>query len=417
MREKFNTLRGNSLVMNSFYLMFSMVIIAASGFLFWVVVARSVPDAIVGLTTTILSVSSLISLLGMGGFDTVFVRFLAKSKHPDEIINTGMATTAILSGALAIGFCLLTPVIAPAISFLAHSPLYIALFAVFTIFTTWNVITNAVLIAHKRGGYVLLINIVFSIVKLILPFVLLGSDPMLIFSILGITQVINVVLSMTAMVKLTGYRPRIHIDTKVLRDIYKFGTANYFANLFNLLPDSVLPIIILNQLGAQAAAYFYIAFTIANLLYTIVFSTAQATLAEASHDEERVAVHMRRGILIILALLIPAIIGVIVLTPFVLEMFGPTYRENATMLINILAVSGIVIAFYSVLATYFKLTHQLKAIVAMTAANSLAIIVFALILTKPHGLIGVGWAWLLGSIVAVLTGGAFYLLRRRRRSV
>lgn len=417
MREKIAAFRTNSLVMNSSYLMLSMVIIAAAGFLFWVIVARSTPASVVGLATTMLSVSSLISLLGMGGFDTVFVRFLGKSKRPNEIINTGMVTTALLSGVLAVGFCLLTPVISPAIGFLSQSAVNILLFTVFTVFTTWNTVTNAVLIAHKRGGYVLGINIIFSAIKLVLPFILPVNDPMVIFSILGITQVINVALSVGAMMRLTGYRPRVHIDSAVLRDIYKFGTANYFANLFNLLPDSILPIIVLNQLGSQAAAYFFIAFTIANLLYTIIFSTAQATLAEASQDEDKGHVHLKRGITIVMALLIPSIIGVIVLSPFVLTIFGTDYLKNSVPLINIFAVSGLAIALYSIFGTYFKLTHNLKAIVTMTASNSIAIIVLAAFMTQPYGLVGVGWAWLLGSVFAVLVGMVFVFLQRRRGMV
>jgi O-antigen/teichoic acid export membrane protein len=324
--------------------------------------------------------------------------------------------TGVLSGIIALAFCLATPVISPAIGFLAHSPLYMLLFAVFTIFTTWNTVTNAVLIANKRGGYVLLINIVFSVIKLSLPFVMTADDPMVIFSILGITQVVNVALSVWAMMALTNYRPRLYVDIDVLKDIYKFGAANYFANLFNLLPDSLLPVIVLNQLGSKSAAYFYMAFTIANLLYTIVFSTAQATLAEASHDDDRYIYHLRRGIRIVMTLLVPSIIAVIVLAPYVLETFGRDYRENADTLINILAVSGIAIAFYSMFSTYFKLTHQLKAVVTMTASNSVAIIIFALILTKPYGLTGVGWAWLMGSFVAVFVGAVMLLIGRRRRA-
>jgi O-antigen/teichoic acid export membrane protein len=352
----------------------------------------------------------------MGGFDTVFVRFLAKSKQPSAIINTGMVITGILSGVLAIGFCFLTPVISPAIGFLAQQPFLTLLFAIFTIFTTWNTVTNAVLIAHKRGGYVLLINIVFSVIKLTLPFVIPTNDPMVIFSILGITQIVNVSLSIWAMIALTSYRPKLAVDTKVFKEIYKFGAASYFANLFNLLPDSLLPVIVLNQLGSDVAAYFYMAFTIANLLYTIVFSTSQATLAEASHGVESHLYHMRRGMTIVMSLLIPSIVIVMIAAPFVLDIFGHDYKKHADTLINILAISGIIIALYSMLSTYFKITHRLKAVVAMTAANSIAIIGLALVLTKPYGLTGVGVAWFMGSLIAVLVGFMIVILDRRRQS-
>lgn len=414
LRHFVRQLQTHSLMRNSFFLMLSTVVVGAVGFLFWVVVARSFSTQAVGLATTLLSVSSLISLFGLGGFDTVFIRFLARAKDKNKMINTGLLVSGVLSAILAIGFGLLTPIISPDIGFVQSNVWYLLLFVVVTMLTTWNTVTNALFIAHRKGQFVLITNIVFSAVKLCLPFMVAGDSPMLIFGIVGLAQAVYIVIALGIASRKLDFRPRLTLDRETIRDTYRYGTATYTANLLNLLPDSVLPILVLNTLGAHAAAYFYIAFTIANLLYTIIFSTAQATLAETSQDEV-LGLHLRRGFTIVMGLLIPSIIGVIVLAPYVLDVFGHEYRVNATTLINILAISGIAIALYSVLGTYFKATHRLKAIVIMTAANSIAIIAFAAVLTKPYGLEGVGWAWLLGSLVAVLTGVGCMLFWRKER--
>lgn len=415
-RTLIHRFRTHSLMRNSFFLMLSSIVVAGVGFLFWVVVARSFSTEAVGLATTLLSASSLISLFGLGGFDTVFVRFLARASDKSKMINTGLLVSALLSAAIALAFALLTPLIAPDMSFVHSNLLYLLLFVMFTVFTTWNTTLNAVFIAHRKGQYVLIANIIFSAVKLGLPFMVTSNDPMLIFSIVGIAQAVYVCAGLWIAVRKLGYRPRLQMSRSVIRDTYRYGTATYASNLFNLLPDFVLPILVLNMLGAHSAAYFYIAFTIANFLYTAIFTTTQATLAEASHDEEAYAAHLRRGVSIVAALLVPGIIGVLLLAPYVLAIFGSDYRENAVALINILTVSSVAVALYSILGTYFKATHQLKAIMTMTGVNSAAIVILALVLTQPFGLAGVGWAWLLGSVASVITGGLFVIANQRRQA-
>lgn len=405
----------NSLFRNSFFLMSSTVVLGGVGFLFWVVVARSFDTGTVGLATSLLAMSSLISLFGLGGFDTVFIRFLAKAKDKSKVINTGLLMSGLLSGTLALVFCLLTPLIAPDISFVAHNPLYTLAFMLTTMLTTWNTIINAAFIARRRGGLVLLTNSIFSVFKLGLPFFFAGHNPMIIFGIIGAAQVVYVTAGLSIMARRLDYRLRLRLDVPTIKDTYRYGAAAYSSNLLNLLPDSVLPILVLNFLGAHQAAYFYIAFTIANFLYTIAFVTTQASLAEASHDTGNIGRHVRSGLKLIYAIMTPSIIVLVLLAPFVLQIFGSDYRSGATQLTILFALSGFAVALYAAFNTLFKATRQLVAIVISPAVKAVSIITLAALLIPLHGLVGVGWAWLVGNVLAV-TAGAFCYLQSRRKS-
>jgi len=95
------SLKRNTLYMNALYLLLSTIVVAATGFVFWLVVTRSYDSGAVGLATTLLSVSSLLSLLGLAGFDVTFVRFLPKAANKNAYINSGFIVVAVASGGLA----------------------------------------------------------------------------------------------------------------------------------------------------------------------------------------------------------------------------------------------------------------------------------------------------------------------------
>jgi O-antigen/teichoic acid export membrane protein len=410
MKSKLTELMMKSTILkSSVNLMISSGLIAGFGFFFWIVVANKYTPTTVGIATTLLSASGFISLLGLAGVDTVFIRFLKKSPEKDSLINSGLMITAIFSTVLSIMFCVLTPLLAPKLKFIDHNSFYIIIFVTVTILTNWNVLTNAALIALQRTSLVLIINIIFSAFKLSLPFLLPGKSPIILFSIVGLAQLLNVVLSILIMIKVIGYRPSLSIKVDLIRKHIKYGTGVYFANVFNLLPDSALPLIVVNELGATSAAYFYVAFTIANLLYTIAFSTSQVTTAEASADEENLMVHLRKGLAITIALMTPAIIVTVAVCPFILEAFGNNYKAGASGVLRIMALSGIPVAAYIVLGTFFKLTNNLKGIIAASATNAVVILCLSFVLIHRYGLLGIGWAWFIGSFASVIVGFLFLI--------
>lgn len=276
-----------SLTANSIYLIIGTGASALLGFFFWIIVARSFISSEVGIATTMLSASSLLALLSLCGFDTVFVRYLPRNrKKRSDYINSGLWLSALISIFLSLLFCTLINLISPRLSFIDKSPLYITVFVMFTILSSWNVLTNAIFIAYRRSSLVLVTNVIFSIIKICLPIIFHKGSSFDIFGVVFIALAIDIAMCIWLMIYYFDYKPRLKIYSNILRELKRYALSVYAASILNLLPDSILPIIVINRLGASAAAYFYIGFTIANLLYTIIFSTTQATIAEASHDKK-----------------------------------------------------------------------------------------------------------------------------------
>jgi O-antigen/teichoic acid export membrane protein len=398
---------SNSILINSINLIMGTSISAVLGYLFWIVVTRTHPTVTIGLATTLLSASSLISILGLVGYDVIFLRFLSRSKHRNDQINSGMLITACSTALLSAMFFMFLSIIAPKLDFIFNNIWYLLSFIVFTVFTNWNALTNAVLIAYRRTSFVLVINIIFSLIKLSLPFVFRSGGPMTIFIIVGVALVVNVLLSVAAMMRYCEYVPSFIIHFSVIKQTLRFGVASYISNIFNLLPAALLPIVIINKLGATPEAYFYMAFTIANLLYSVIYSTTLATFADASHRGKNFMQSLKKGTLIIGTLIVPAILFLVLFAPYILNFFGSNYKIGATNILRVLCLSGIPIMIYSLIGIALKLIHDLRGIIVSAASNALFIVVLSLIFVNSYGLNGVGWAWLLGSSVSVVVGLLF----------
>lgn len=401
---------SNRLLHNALNLMLSSGIISLFGFIFWIIIARNFTSQDIGVATTLIASALLVALLSQSGFDTTFIRFLSKSKNKSEYINTGLVISGLTSIIIATAYCFIVPRFSTDLSFLSNNPLYMVGFVLFALFATWNTLTNAALIAYRRTRYILIIDTIFSIVKISLPFLITSGGAMAIFIVVGIAQVVNVALSLFVLIKYFGYKPKMMIDRGIISDTKRYSAGVYSSSVINLLPDSLLPLIVINQLDASNAAYFYIAFAIANLVYTIVFAITQALLAETANDEKHFREHARKGIKFAILLLTPVIVAVIILAPYILKIFGDEYAAGGVEMLRIMALSGYFVMGYSFLSFYYKHSKRLLPLVIMTSVNAIVILGLSIPLSNEYGLAGVGWAWMIGTAIAVAVGYFCYYL-------
>ena len=91
-------------------------------------------------------------------------------------------------------------------------------------------------------------------------------------------------------------------------------------------PNLILPIMVLNVLGAEQAAYYYIAYAIAALLSMIPNAISTSLFVEGSHGEalKRTVV---KSLAIIFSLLVPA-------AALVLEVVGAEYAAGGVTILG-----------------------------------------------------------------------------------
>ena len=416
MKDMLAGLRANTLLVNSMALLAASGAVAGFGFIFWAVVARTFSDGTVGTAATLLSLSSLISLLSLAGFDSTFVRFLPGSERRSDYINSGLAIAALLSVIISAGFVAAFPLIAPDLAFVTYNPFYFLYFVLFTVFTTLNTLTNAVFLAFREALFILGINIAFSATKVVLPFIMNGGDAMMIFVISGISQVVGVGLSLAAIVWRFQHRfsPHIHLD--ILKLAKKYAFAVYGSSLLNLLPPTILPLVVTANLGSEAAAYYYMSFTIATLLYTVAYATNQSVFAEGSHNEKALKQHLIKGAKIVSLLLIPSAVALALAAPYILQIFGENYARSGAPLLQVFCASAILVAVYSALGAIFKVRGAIGALWCMNIAYVAAIGAASYLLTPAFGLLGIGYAWALGNALAIVAGVSAYAWRSNHKT-
>jgi O-antigen/teichoic acid export membrane protein len=404
----------NTLLMNAFYLMLSTFVLGASGFVFWALVTRAYDAPAVGLATTLLSVSGLLSLLGLAGFDTTFVRFLPGSNRKNDYINTGLIIATIGSTGLGVALGIVLPLLSPSLALLSNPWVFIA-FVFFTVVTALNTLTNAVFLAFKQARHILIINTLFSIFKVVLPLFLINGGAIMIFIIAGSAQLFGLILSIVWMRRRFGYTfsPVLHIDT--LRIVRRFSFSIYVSNSLSLLPPTLLPLIILYHIGPEHAAYYYMAFTIAGVLYTVVYASMQSVLVEGSHNAAALRSHVVSAAKLITVLLLPTTLLTIILGDRLLSIFGNEYAAGATTLLQLLAIGALPIAVYSALTTSFKITKNLSPVVSMNAISTFITLGLSAWWLPYFGLEAVGWAWIIGNMAACGIGAGFLIKNKRRK--
>lgn len=411
--RKLNALRTNRQMKNSLYLLIGSLMTAGFGFAFWIIAARLFDPPTVGIATVLVSLSSLISLLSLAGFDSSFVRFLPRSQHKNTYINSGMIVTTILSIILSFAFLAVSYFTTPDLRGIISDPLVICMFTSLTVASSLNLLTNSVFIAHREAGYIVVINTLFNIAKVILPFAFISYGSVGVFAAAGVAQAVGLLLSLYYMYVRYQYRPHLAIDRQALRQTFSYTFGVYVGSVLNLLPPTLLPLIITQQLGAASTAYYYMAFNIVTIIFTVAYSAMQSAFAESAHDETQLRQNVLQGIKSSLLFTIPAIAGCLLLGSHVLGVFGPAYSQAASPLLWVMSLSAVAVTLYSALGAVLKIAHDTTSFITTNVAYVLIIVVGSYMLMPELGLLGIGYSWFAGNIVAIIVGSLCHIRYRR----
>ena len=401
------SLHGDILFRNSFYLMLATGVLAGFGFLFWFINARLFSTDNIGIATTLISVMNLIALLSLLGFNAALVRFLPTADNRNEQINTSLVFATIASIALSLLFIAFVGIISPQLIFISQSAWFGIIFVFACVMTTLNTLTDSVFLAHRQTKYTLNINILYSVFKTLAPFAFISWGAMGIFTAAALAQMLGTLLSILALMRWFAYRPSLKVDWLFVVQIWYYNTANYLSTVLNLLPVTLLPIIVINHLGPKSAAYYYIAMMIANLLYTVPYATTKSLFAEGSHDEKYLQDHVRKSIRLITMLLIPAMVVLILGGSIILGLFGEAYASGGAYFLDLLTLAGIAVSIDCLYGALFQIKRNSAAIILSNVVYAVATLGLAYFFL-PFGLAGIGIAWTLGNTITAVVSYVLY---------
>jgi len=410
-RKKLKQVISVPLYSNAFYLMLNAGVMALLGFFFWMVVARFYTEAEVGFSSAIISAMRLLALISLVGLNISLVRFLPHSDRPQELINSCYTLGGLVSLVVAGIFIAGLGFWSPALVFVKQNAIFASAFIVFTLLWTLSRLVNFTFIAQRRAGFVLSKGIIFSVLKLPLPVLFV-----LFFHTFGIVASWSIAVAVAVTVSIFLFLPKVQDSYKpvptlkldLLKNMWRYSAGNYFANLFMACIPFILPLMVVNMLGAEQNAYFYIGWMMAGLLFAIPLAVSQSLFAEGSHFEDKLRGNVTKSLKFTYLLLVPSVIVLVLAGKWLLLAFGQSYSLNALYLLWVLSLSSLPLALTHIYTGILRVTGRIKELSGIWGFIVLATLLISYLIMPVCGIIGIGYAWLGAQTVV-----AIYVLARR----
>ncbi len=405
----------NPLRKNSIFLIATSIVNGLSGFFFWAIAARTYPSEQVGLAVTLISAMLLLVTLSRLGLDVGLVRFLPEAGDKKGLINSSFTLATILCVIAALIFIAGLNFWSPVLLFIRANPVFSLLFVIFTIAASLTMLQGYLFIA-LRAAHFTFIQSLITAAKVIFIALPLALGVMGIFSFWGMAAFLSLIVGIFFTARLVpAYRPFPVIKRGLIKEMVRFSFISYIGDSFRELPKMVLPLLIANVLNPPMAAYFYIALSIANILFTISHATGFSLLTEASYKQGKLSSLVIRAMKFILLLIVPAVLIILFFGRELLLLFGQEYSDNAFKLLSILALSSIPLAINTLYIAVKRVQKKLKPVVLVNAFIAAVTIGAGYLLMDSLGLVGVGVAWITAQGAASIGIGVVLIFRRRIR--
>jgi O-antigen/teichoic acid export membrane protein len=393
----------SSLYNNAFYLMLNTACTSVMGFIFWYIMARCFSSSDVGIGSALFSASGLVASFAGLGLGIGLVRFIPEIKSGAvRLINSSFTIAGVAAIAGSLIYLAGIKHWAPDLIFICKNYWLAVFFILFTVSTVLSGLVNQSFIAARTSNYVFWKNLIASLLKLPLPmlvFASLGGFGMFAGSGTAFIIAIAIALFLFLPKVYNGYFPRPMWDSEMLKQVLPFSFTNYLSGLLNSVPTFIYPLMILNVMGPEQNAYFYMSWMIAMVLGVIPNSLAQSLFAEGSHSPGRMGGGSgRRALLLAVLLTIPAASVIALLGGWILHFFGPAYAQNGTGVLRILVLSIIPLCVNSFFMTVNQVKKRVPLIIGQSAFLAVISIGLGYWLLCKVGIEGIAVAYVIAQL-------------------
>ncbi len=390
----------DQLLRNGHVLTFNSVLTAALGAAYWAFAARVYDADTVGRNYSAVSAMMLLAGVGQLNLTNVLLRFVpTAADRTRQLVTRAYLAAGVSTVLLAAGFLLLLPVLSPGLTFLRDpllGPFFLLASAAYAIF----VIQDGVLTGLRRTDWVVLENAVFAVAKIVLVgalAVVLQSSGILLswaLAVLIAVTLTNGFLYARAFPRHAGTALDERADAS--RPTGRYITADYVAALFWLGATALLPILVLNSLGPDQAAFFSLAWLAGFSLYQLNTSMGESLIVEAANDPAQLVKQCYQVLRHTGMLLVAGTVVLCAAAPLVLRVFGTDYARNGAGLLRLVALSAIPNLVVITAVSACRAQRRLRMLVGILAVACSLSTVLSLVLLPVMGIAGVGAGWLIG---------------------
>jgi O-antigen/teichoic acid export membrane protein len=188
-----------------------------------------------------------------------------------------------------------------------------------------------------------------------------------------------------------------------------YAAGDYVGSMFELASISLLPLIVTYFAGAEENAFFYQSWIIAYTLILVANNTARALTVEAARDASRLRPYGRIVLRHTLQLLVPAVAALVLLAPWILNVFGGEYSTQGTTTLRILALAALPHAVILLGLVTARLQHHLRLVIVIQGAISIITLGSAVLLVGRMGNLGAALGWFSSQLLVAIILLATYL--------
>lgn len=422
-RELLKKHLSNTLYQNAYYLIASTAVTSIFSMIVWVIAARFYSTYAIGLGAAIITAWELLSIFSNLGLGIGLIRFLPDARvKSTSMVNTCITLSGIASIIVALIFLSGIRVWSPALLSVTQNPIFSAAFVVCALVWGLNPIVETPFLAKRSVKYAFIKNVIIVILRiaLIVAFVAISNDTIGIVASSGIGMSVGLLIAVFLFLPkvLQGYIPIPTINKEVVGELIRYSGANFIAKIFVEVTPLVLPLVVINILGADMNAYFYIAWAVTRIMYVIPISIFNSLFAEASNDEESLRVNTIKSLRLLSLLVLPIIIMIMVVASPLLQVFGAAYSDNGTTMLRIMALSTIPFATNYLYITYCRVRRYTIRVMVVSAIYSVLSLGLIWFLTfNMMNLTGVALGYIAGQgVVSIVTALLLFLELRSDKS-
>jgi O-antigen/teichoic acid export membrane protein len=415
-------IRADHLVRNSGWIIATTLVNLVLGYLYWIVAARLLGHAALGLATSLLALMNVATLLFAVGLGPALIATLPRLAAGPEwaaTVNAALLAAAgialLTSSALAVALPASSAAFAP----LLDQPGLLVVFVVASVAWTTCTILDYAFVAERRSEFMFARNAAFSAAKIPALWVatlLASSTTTALLAGWAVTAAASSALGLLLLARGLTRRYRLALAGIVpaARDLRRQLAGHHVASVGAQLPIFVLPAIVAARLSVAENAYFYIGWAAAGVFFIVSPAVAASLFAEAMHDVEQLQRAVRRSAWTILALLGPAAVAFLVLGRTIMGVFGPSYPAHTLPLLLPLIASAAPDAITNVYVSVLRVRQRLRVAATLNVLIGATTLVLAWVLLPPLGIAGAGWAWLIAQSVGVAFCAGDVVLAGRR---
>lgn len=398
-----------SLFSNAFFFWSSQALIGLSGFIFWALAAFFYDAEDIGRGSAAVAALMLLAMIAQLGLGLGLIRFVPESgQRAPILVNSSLTVAMLASVGITSIFLAGLSLWSPELIFLRNQPLYGAAFVVFAVSMTLTILQDYVLMALRSGKYILIRACLTNLTRVLLVGVLAFFFAAFgIVAATGIAACLGLALGYAFLHRAQpAYGPALVLDREPIIRLFPFAIGNYAADFAVLAPSMIVPIMVVNVLGAEEGGYFYVGWFMGYVLFAVSYSVALSLFAEGSYDEAALPKLTRRALAVSLAVVGAGVVLVLLAGDKLLLVFGEDYSQQASGVLRMVAVATLLAAVTNIYLGIERVRKRIGPLVAVSSLVGLTTCGVSYALLPGLGILGAGVGMLTGQALGAAIGAA-----------